>query len=533
VLGFLGGLPGEFGVDAGCFFRPMGRQTYAGLVFCPHVNGPYGVVQQAEGLRRHFRTHVAVYSGEAPRNVEPDQWECEKRKVAHEFKRNQIAVMACTKAFGMGIDKPNIRYTVHIGLPSSIEAFYQEAGRAGRDRGRAECAIVLSNDDPRRSQDLLSPAKLVEEVAQVVEQAGWADFDDVLRVLWFHVQAFRGRRAEMQDIATMLDQLGEVRKHRQVTVTWREEPWSSTGRQRAEKALHRLVVLGVVADYTVDFASKDFGVRIAGASQEEIAAAFGRYAAAYQHRLGEQAEQEALALPRVPHREYVLAVAERLVDFIYEHIELARRRALNEMLQALMTSRTGENLRRRILVYLEQSEWDERLEKVCVSKHGGVDALMPILDDVVTPNDAAALRAATGRALASYPDIPGLLILRSVSEVLSSDTDPAVVAQNMEGALRFAVEKFRLDPAELAVGLGRAMARASSKAGAAELLLGCCLGSPYTNRAIVRALLPNVTRDLAGIPAWWLLSRVAIRCARLLDKLSGGDNGCGTTGRVP
>jgi ATP-dependent DNA helicase RecQ len=516
VLGFLQRLPTDFGVDPIHFFRPMGTKTYAGLVFCPHVNGPYGVVQQAEDLSRQLRTYVGVYSGEPPRNADPELWEDEKRKVARQLKRNRIALMACTKAFGMGIDKPNIRYTVHIGLPSSIEAFYQEAGRAGRDRRRAECAIVLSNDNPRRSQYMLSPATTVDEVARIVNGVNWDDADDVVRALWFHVQAFRGTRAEIQDIATMLDQLGDVRTRRQVNVTWREAPWSSQGRQRAEKALHRLVVLKVVEDYTVDFASQEFGVRVAGASKEEIAAAFGRYARAYQQRLGEQAEQEALALRRSPHRDYVLAIAERLVRFIYQHIELARRRALNEMLQALITSRTGEDLRRRLLIYLEQSEWDERLEKVCASDRGGVNVLMPLFDDLVTPNDATALRAATGRALASYPDIPGLLILRSVCEALSLDADPDVVAQNIEAALAFAVEKFGLNSAEVAAALGQAITRARDKAGAAELLIRSCLASRQANRVLVRALIQHVPRDLIAIPAKWLVNQLAARCATLL-----------------
>lgn len=193
VLGFLERLPTDFGVARTHIFQPMGRQTYAGLVFCPHVNGPYGVVQQAEYLAQELRTRVGIYSGEPPHNTDRDDWEDEKRKVARDFKRNRIAVLACTKAFGMGIDKPNIRYTIHIGLPSSIESFYQEAGRAGRDRRRAECAILLSNDDPRRSQHLLSPATPLDEVARVVNETGWDDADDIVRALWFHVRAFRGQ----------------------------------------------------------------------------------------------------------------------------------------------------------------------------------------------------------------------------------------------------------------------------------------------------------------------------------------------------
>lgn len=523
VLGFLERLPTDFGVARGQIFRPMGRQTHAGLVFCPHVNGPYGVVQQAEYLSQTLRTRVGVYSGEPPRLTDPKVWEDEKRKVAHDFKRDHIVVLACTKAFGMGIDKPNIRYTVHIALPASIESFYQEAGRAGRDRGRAECAIIFSNDDPRRSLRLLSPATSLEEVAEVVNNTDWDAADDIVHALWFHVRAFRGAQNELKDIALMLEQLGEVRTRRQVNVTWRHPRWSSAeggwqdvARERAEKALHRLVVLGVVEDYTVDFASKEFGVRIPGATQEQIAAAFGRYARLYQQRLGEQEEREALALRQESHREYVLAVAKRLVSFIYQHIELARRRALNEMLQAAISAHSGDDLRRRILDYLEQSDWDERLDAVRASALGGVDTLAPVLDDLVSPNDAAALRAATGRALASYPDVPGLLILRSVSEALSDDADPEVVRQNLEAALAFAAEKFRLDSTDVAAALGQAISRARDKAGAAELLMELTLASTHANRVLVRGLIQRLPIDLAGIPARWLINELAARCAALV-----------------
>jgi ATP-dependent DNA helicase RecQ len=524
VLGFLERLPTDFAVDGSRFFRPAGRQTAAGLVFCPHVNGLYGVLEQKKHLERALRTSVEIYSGAPPHNHDHQGWEDVKRKVAHDFKRDRVAVLACTKAFGMGIDKPNIRYTVHIGLPASIESFYQEAGRAGRDRQRAECAIVLSNDDPRRSQRLLSPATPLDQVAQIVNDTGRSEEDDIVRALWFHVRAFRGEEAEVKDVASMLDQLGDVRVRRQVNVTWRTAHWSSQGdaaRERAEKALHRLVVLGVVEDYTVNYASQEFGVRIVGATQEEIAAAFGRYAGAYQRRLGEQAEAEALALQREPHREYILGVAERLLAFIYQHIELARRRALNEMLQAAVSARSGDDLRRRILDYLEQSEWDDRLEAVRASARGGVDSLAPVLDDLVSPNDAVALRAATGRALASYPDVPGLLILRSVSEALSPDADPEVVRQNVEAALRFGVEKFRLDATELAAALGQAIARARDKAGAGELLMESIPASIHADRMFVRAFMRHVPIDLAGIPAGWLMNELAGRCAALVTAEGG------------
>lgn len=518
VLGFLERLPTDFGVNSNRFFLPDAGRTYAGLVFCPHADGLYGVVRQAEQLTQTLRTRVEVYSGKPPRNVNSSNWEQVKREIARDFKRNRTALLACTKAFGMGIDKQNIRYTVHIGLPASIESFYQEAGRAGRDRHCAECAIILSNDDPKRSRHLLNPATSLEEVAKIVDATNQNERDDIVRALWFHVRAFRGEQAEVEDIAIMLEHLGNVRVRRQVNVAWHDPRWSSqsdrwdAGRERAEKALHRLLVLGVVEDYTIDYAAREFAVRIAGATQEEIAIAFGRYVGAYQRRLGEQAEREALALRREPQQDYVLVVAERLISFIYQHIELARRRALNEMLQATISARTGEDLRHRILEYLQQTEWDERLEAVRTSARGGLDSLAPILDDLVSPNDAVALRAAASRALVSYPDVPGLLLLRGASEALSPDADQEVVEQNVEAALSFAAEMFQLAPTEVATALGQVITRAHTKVGAAGLLLRSVLISAHANRIVMRELLRHIPLELGGIAARRLMNQLVARC---------------------
>jgi hypothetical protein len=62
------------------------------------------------------------------------------------FKKNETSIMVATKAFGMGIDKPNVRMTIHINMPSSIESFVQEAGRAGRD-GKLSMSTILFNSD--------------------------------------------------------------------------------------------------------------------------------------------------------------------------------------------------------------------------------------------------------------------------------------------------------------------------------------------------------------------------------------------------
>ena len=66
----------------------------------------------------------------------------ERIKVQDKYKNNLLSLLVATKAFGMGIDKDNIRYTIHLGIPSSIESLYQEIGRAGRDRKKSICYII-------------------------------------------------------------------------------------------------------------------------------------------------------------------------------------------------------------------------------------------------------------------------------------------------------------------------------------------------------------------------------------------------------
>jgi ATP-dependent DNA helicase RecQ len=72
-----------------------------------------------------------------------------RRAVQEEFMSGGLKAIVATNAFGMGIDKPDIRFVVHYNLPGSLEAYYQEAGRAGRDGEPSKCILFFQLEDRR------------------------------------------------------------------------------------------------------------------------------------------------------------------------------------------------------------------------------------------------------------------------------------------------------------------------------------------------------------------------------------------------
>ena len=80
----------------------------------------------------------------------------ERNKRYENWSKNQIRIMVATNAFGMGINKPDVRLVVHMSLPPTIEAYFQEAGRAGRDGKTAYSFLLINNNDIKKQKELLN-----------------------------------------------------------------------------------------------------------------------------------------------------------------------------------------------------------------------------------------------------------------------------------------------------------------------------------------------------------------------------------------
>lgn len=462
-------IPEDFDEDFDNFYALKGKSSNCGIIFCPHIGGDFGVVKalsvinelnctvgNSGNTERHdywhendYRTMIYAreYYGrqtEAVRCMSDEEWEEYKRQSAKDFKRNKFTLLCSTKSFGMGIDKPNIRFTINYCMPQSIEEFYQEVGRAGRDGKRAKNYMLISNDYPGRNEHLVSDNVAIEDVVQQTEDAEALGMrDDVTRVLYFHNGSYAGIRRDKDIVRGVVKHINFADSNAQNVVL-------NYARSDVEKAVHRLITLGVVRDYTLDYANEEFSLWPAQWTKESVIEHYKEYVSGYQHdemfiknkiRPLEELDSEGA--------DFIADAVEILLsDFIYDSVEKSRRTTIRNLLtvvnnaSALSGDEQDAQIRKDVLEFLSTT-YAKDIRRLSDNPRD-LQIPMELVDSarIQTPK----LLAQINRALQSYPDSPSMLLTQLICIIRLHRYDNVKNLMNYIGVIiRYACESYMMD----------------------------------------------------------------------------------------
>lgn len=440
-------VPADFHSSFETFYTPNGSDSNCGIVFCQNANGGYGLMASERalsyghpGVWDYLQSRLpglcGFYSGKAPDRLSLSgaRWNAEKRAQAARFKENKTTVMVATKAFGMGIDKPNVRWVAHFGMPGSLESYYQEVGRAARDRKVAYAYLLLSDDFHDLNEELLDPSRtpITEMERKDASKGKWRG-DDVSRIAHFHSKTFEGVESELRAAMGVLSECG---RH-----NWSGGQWHvrflDDDKESMERAIYRFRILGVFDGYAIDYERRGgtFVIRPSGLRGSELRGhvieSYLAYIRAYQpdEAYLYAAERNLLddVSGAVDDRDFImLAMRHLLSSFVYKVLEEGRRRATKTMLDAANSAAdagggdaTDSELRRQMLSYLSTGGQLGEAHGIRALLHDATN--LRLIMDTIREGEKSKLMGQASRLLEDYPEHYGLHFIQAAVHALDGD----------------------------------------------------------------------------------------------------------------
>jgi len=434
----------------------------AGLIFTPNVNGAYGCYPVSNTLNSLYQNKVSWFSGDVPKVDEYDEngnrtgrkidlmprneFNKHKLQVQKDFKDNKYQLLVATKAFGMGIDKQNIFYTFHYGLPSSVEALYQEAGRAGRwDKRKEEnknkigkCYVLHSPEthDQERVERLFHKDTTFAEMKTISDEVGFGG-RDIFKQVFLFVQ---GQNDIEKDFEIILGVIRNYFKEKtQVRIFW-NDAYSKLriNSDVLQKAIYRLSLLGIVSDWTTNFINH-FEVQFNSLNESHIIKSVSDYIAKYEPNTDVKKE-----LQKIQQNTVLEKAVWYLLNWTFENIAYSRKQSLKTLSDWCSEFEDSESFKQRIDSYFIFSETTFVLQHIAENPKDYEQWFVVLTTNNQFPNrtEFEKLKDSISRFLESYRNSVGLNFVSGFVRLALDEYEDSDGKERFESALLSVKETF-------------------------------------------------------------------------------------------
>lgn len=434
--------------DKKSIFQVNDIKTRSGLIFTVNRNGPMGCYGLHKKLWQKYPEVAKWYSGEVPEEtryengrriqsmvMDKEEFKSYKQKVQKDFKQNKYSLLIATKAFGMGIDKSNIRYTIHYGIPGSIESLYQEAGRAGRDKKDAICYILYTSEilDKANLDKLFDINTTIEEIQEISDASGYKDGRDIMRNFFLWIQNNKGVEVETNFTYKLFKKYAQQEKKVIINCSDVLNSLNSKEINRGnvfpltQKAIYRLSLLGIVEDWTIEKwnSNGSYEVSFSKFSEESVKDTLLKYVRKYESE-DEIIKRKKTQISNEPYLDEYQESIKLLIQWNYDHVFYNRRQSLKTLVELCENYEVGkeEEFKTKIEAHFKFTESTYVLEHISENPKDykkWFEVFRNKDGKLIDKSDIQGLKSGISRYLESFRYNTGLNFLSGIIRLVEDD----------------------------------------------------------------------------------------------------------------